>query len=116
MSEDESRKLVGKRVKVWWGGDNEWYNGKIVSYLTAKQRHRIHYDDGEKKEHNLSDPREKWSILEEDMTMPDDQLRLKVGFTSSLLHPSFTPPSPLLHPSFLHPSFTPSPSPFTPYV
>ena len=36
--------LAGKRIEVFWGGDNAWYPGKITSYDGTL--HTIKYDDG----------------------------------------------------------------------
>lgn len=42
----DSEKLLGKRIKVFWRDDNNWYFGKVIDYEDGK--HLIHYDDGDK--------------------------------------------------------------------
>ena len=51
---------VGTRVRVYWAGDGVWYAGKIIS--VEKRGHRILYDDGERKFHDLADPGETWEL------------------------------------------------------
>ena len=50
----------GTRVRVYWAGDGAWYAGKIIS--VEKRGHRILYDDGERKLHDLADPGETWEL------------------------------------------------------
>ena len=52
---------IGTRVRVWWAGDDQWFAGKVIS-VSDKRGHRILYDDGEKKYHDLSDPAELWEL------------------------------------------------------
>ena len=51
---------LGTRVRVYWAGDGAWYAGKIIS--VEKRGHRILYDDGERKFHDLADPGETWEL------------------------------------------------------
>lgn len=44
----KSEELVGKRVKVYWADDNEWYLGKVVDYSPVDDKHTVHYADGDK--------------------------------------------------------------------
>ena len=60
--------LVGATVTVYWGGDREWFTGVVKSYDAATRRHLIHYDDGDKKWHELDQTGEvhfleKWFLL-----------------------------------------------------
>lgn len=72
--DEESREwkgeLVGKRVAVWWDGDEEWFKG-VVSKFTIKhgankfpngRAHSIKYDDKTNKVHCLLVDR--WRLLE----------------------------------------------------
>ena len=52
---------IGSRVRVWWAGNDQWFAGKIVS-ITETRGHRIQYDDGETKYHDLSDAAEVWQL------------------------------------------------------
>ena len=47
--------VVGRRVAVWWSGDAQWFDGVVALHLADAGRHRILYDDGEKKVHDLAD-------------------------------------------------------------
>lgn len=44
----EPSKLVGKRIKVFWRDDNNWYFGKVVDFSDQDGMHLVHYDDGDK--------------------------------------------------------------------
>ena len=61
--------LVGATVKVYWGGDRKWFKGVVESYDAPTRCHLIHYDDGDRKWHELDQTGEvhlleKWSLLE----------------------------------------------------
>lgn len=47
-SSKQSEELVGKRVKVYWPGDHEWYLGKVVNFSPEDGKHTVHYADGDK--------------------------------------------------------------------
>ena len=51
---------LGTCVRVYWAGDGAWFAGKIIS--VEKRGHRILYDDGERKLHDLADPGETWEL------------------------------------------------------
>ena len=65
-------RFVGRRITVWWGGDGDdvWYAGEVARYNEVKGRRgegarhkfRVHYDDGDKKEHYLHEG-EVWRLL-----------------------------------------------------
>lgn len=40
------QELVGKRIRVYWRDDNNWYFGKVIDFSDGK--HLIHYEDGDK--------------------------------------------------------------------
>lgn len=44
----DSEELVGKRLKVFWRDDNNWYYGRVVSFSGEDGKHLVHYDDGDK--------------------------------------------------------------------
>ncbi|KAK7352651.1 hypothetical protein VNO80_18076 [Phaseolus coccineus] len=75
--EDESdmkeygENLVGFRVKVWWPKDHEFYKGVIVSFDSAKKKHKVSYDDGDEEILNLW--KEKWKVIEEDSDTDEEE-------------------------------------------
>ncbi|XP_010252783.1 PREDICTED: sister chromatid cohesion protein PDS5 homolog B [Nelumbo nucifera] len=54
---DYGTNLIGRRIKVWWPMDKQFYEGVVQSYDQGKRKHVILYDDGDvevlllKKEH-----------------------------------------------------------------
>ncbi|XP_039007782.1 protein IWS1 homolog isoform X2 [Hibiscus syriacus] len=56
--------LVGLKVKVWWPKDREFYEGFIYSFDPSKQKHKVHYNDGDQEILNLK--REKWAVIEDE--------------------------------------------------
>lgn len=57
--------LIGKRVRVYWSGDDKWYDGIVEK--RKKRQHVVHYDDGEVKTERLLGYKEgyypKWKLL-----------------------------------------------------
>lgn len=53
-SQPERRKDFGKRVEVWWEGDNVYYRGTIFEYSKNTNKHTVYYDDGEKEKVSLA--------------------------------------------------------------
>ncbi|KAI3682841.1 hypothetical protein L1987_83148 [Smallanthus sonchifolius] len=48
--EGESRhttNLIGKRIKIWWPKDKEFYEGLVKSYDHQKKKHVVLYNDGD---------------------------------------------------------------------
>eukprot|EP01052_Picozoa_sp_SAG31_P012731 SAG31_NODE_750_length_12362_cov_6.912827_8_plen_456_part_00 len=51
--------LVGRRVLIFWPGDEQWYPGRVGGYVDGASEHglagmhRIDYDDGESYQHDL---------------------------------------------------------------
>ena len=43
-------------------GESEWFHGVIIAYNAHSKKHRIKYDDGDLKDHLLTDPDEKWEL------------------------------------------------------
>ena len=41
-----SVQFVGKRITVFWGGDDKWYSGTIREYSAAVENFLVMYDDG----------------------------------------------------------------------
>ena len=55
-TKESAAKTIGKRVQVWWDGDNQFFKGEIIS-AGKGGRVRIHYDDNQKKWHWMCDER-----------------------------------------------------------
>ncbi|RZC63734.1 hypothetical protein C5167_025482 [Papaver somniferum] len=53
LDESDSDRIVGKRIKVYWGGSRRWFTGRIDSFDNEKKLHMIRYDDGDVDELNL---------------------------------------------------------------
>ncbi|XP_065851237.1 sister chromatid cohesion protein PDS5 homolog C-like isoform X1 [Euphorbia lathyris] len=62
--------LVGKRVKVYWPKDKEYYIGTIDSFNASNKKHKVLYDDGDQEILNLK--REKWAFIQDDDVMQDE--------------------------------------------
>lgn len=41
-------KLVGKRIRVFWRDDDNWYFGKVVDFSGQDGTHLVYYEDGDK--------------------------------------------------------------------
>ena len=39
--------LVGKRVRVYWDGDDEWFEGRATFFDRGTKRLRVAYDDND---------------------------------------------------------------------
>lgn len=50
----DSHDLVGKRIKVFWRDDDNWYAGKVVDFSNVDGKHLVHYDDGDREKLVLS--------------------------------------------------------------
>ena len=61
--EERQRWLVGRRIRIYWGGDKEWYAGVVARLGQGRYRekHHVHYDDGDREWHCLKD--ETWELL-----------------------------------------------------
>ena len=40
--------IVGKRVEVWWSGEDAWFAGIVTAFQSDSGKHKITYDDGDK--------------------------------------------------------------------
>ncbi|VAI73047.1 unnamed protein product [Triticum turgidum subsp. durum] len=60
--DSSSKDLVGRRIKVWWPLDKEFYPGVVKSYDSAKTLHTVLYDDGDMEQLNMA--KEKWKMIE----------------------------------------------------
>ncbi|KAI3962183.1 hypothetical protein MKW98_005814 [Papaver atlanticum] len=57
LSESDFKRIIGKRIKVYWDGLRRWFTGRIESFDSKKKLHRILYSDGDVEELNLLDER-----------------------------------------------------------
>ncbi|OAO97535.1 hypothetical protein AXX17_AT4G37790 [Arabidopsis thaliana] len=64
-------KIVGSRVKIWWPLDRAYYEAVVISYCSAKERHRVRYIDGDEEILNMR--KEKWYFLNESKSSKDKE-------------------------------------------
>ncbi|GJZ21247.1 phospholipase-like protein [Tanacetum coccineum] len=62
QSVEHGENLVGKRIKVWWSADKNYYQGVVKSFHCRNKRHKVLYDDGE--EELLDLKQEQWELAE----------------------------------------------------
>ena len=55
VSLPQGEDLVGCEVRVWWDGDDAWYDGTVDRWSPKLGKHRITYTDGEKKFHAMGE-------------------------------------------------------------
>ncbi|XP_020874410.1 uncharacterized protein LOC9303288 isoform X2 [Arabidopsis lyrata subsp. lyrata] len=68
--------LVGSRVKIWWPLDRAYYEAVVISYYSAKARHRVRYIDGDEEILNMR--KEKWYFVNESK-LPKDKEANQTG-------------------------------------
>ncbi|KAL3643305.1 hypothetical protein CASFOL_014120 [Castilleja foliolosa] len=54
--------LIGRRIKVWWPLDREFYEGVVKSFDSENKKHAIEYDDGDVEV--LSLEKESWELVD----------------------------------------------------
>jgi len=57
MDESWYARNRGRRIKVFWPKDRQWYHGIIGEYIREKKRCAVNYDDGDREELDLSNER-----------------------------------------------------------
>lgn len=55
--------LVGRKIKVWWPKDKQFYDGTVDSYDSKQNKHKIIYNDGDVEILNLQ--RQKWDFIDD---------------------------------------------------
>ncbi|CAN0862408.1 Sister chromatid cohesion protein PDS5 homolog C [Linum grandiflorum] len=60
---DDPKRIIGKRVRVWWPVDKAFYEGAVDSYDPTSKKHKILYADGDEEILNLK--KEIWELLED---------------------------------------------------
>ena len=53
-SRDYGRTIVGRRVRVLWEDNCEWFDGVIKDYDVVTELHMVRYDDGDQREEPLN--------------------------------------------------------------
>lgn len=56
--------VVGRRVRVYWPLEWNWYSGKVYAYDPLTDVHRVLYDDDDDTCECLADPTTEWALLE----------------------------------------------------
>nr|XP_016504302.1 PREDICTED: neurofilament heavy polypeptide-like isoform X2 [Nicotiana tabacum] len=64
--------LVGKKIKVWWPLDKEFYEGVVEKFDSAKKKYRVAYTDGDVEIINLTE--ERWKLVEDDPMSEGEQI------------------------------------------
>ncbi|OIT02584.1 PREDICTED: transcription factor TFIIIB component B'' homolog isoform X2 [Nicotiana attenuata] len=64
--------LVGKKIKVWWPLDKEFYEGVVEKFDSAKKKYRVVYTDGDVETINLTE--ERWKLVEDDPMSEGEQI------------------------------------------
>ncbi|KAH9318124.1 hypothetical protein KI387_019893, partial [Taxus chinensis] len=68
--------LVGRKIKVWWPKDKQFYDGTVDSYDPKQNKHKIVYSDGDVEILNLQ--RQKWEFVD-DNHMVDKSSKLNAS-------------------------------------
>lgn len=50
----------GRRIEIWWGGEEVYYAGTVTSYSSVTGKHTILYDDGDVEKIDLTDRPYRW--------------------------------------------------------
>ena len=55
--------LVGRRIKVWWDGDQKWFAGRVQEFIATVGEFTVCYDDGDQRSEALNDPTLQWEFV-----------------------------------------------------
>ena len=50
--------------EIFWSGDEQWFAGVVESYNEVSKKHRIVYDDGDNKAHDLLSTKESYRFID----------------------------------------------------
>ena len=70
-------------MTVYWGGDNAWYSGTIVTLFKATHKVRIRYDDGEIKLHAMWEEEYRFLPPSREATEPLANLTVCLGASTA---------------------------------
>ena len=56
----EARATVGRRVRLYWGGDQKWYSGRIVLVHPSTRCCFVKYDDHDERWHAMWEEQFEW--------------------------------------------------------
>ncbi|KAE9591537.1 hypothetical protein Lalb_Chr20g0119541 [Lupinus albus] len=60
--DSDAEELIGRRIKIWWPLDKQFYEGSVKSYDPLKRKHVILYYDGEVETLRLE--KERWELID----------------------------------------------------
>lgn len=60
---EEGEKLIGRKIKVWWPKDKQFYNGVVDSYDTKVKKHKVVYVDGDVEVLHLY--KQRWEFIDD---------------------------------------------------
>ncbi|KAL1222328.1 putative sister chromatid cohesion protein PDS5 [Cardamine amara subsp. amara] len=63
--------IVGSRIKIWWPMDGRYYEAVVKSYDSAKKKHLVCYNDGDKEILYMRE--EKWYFVNESKPLEDEK-------------------------------------------
>jgi hypothetical protein len=55
-----AQRAVGRRLRLYWGGDRKWYSGKVCSVHPRTRAALVQYTDLEEKWHCLWEEKFEW--------------------------------------------------------
>ena len=79
-----SESLTGRRVRVWWPAEREWFEGQVGVSRGSGSKYSVEYDDGDKEVVDFS--KEKHELL-----AVGEQLALVQSLNSSVISSRIDP-------------------------
>jgi hypothetical protein len=64
LCDADVKRIVGRRIKVFWPLDSKWYYGEVKAYNSARKLHKIVYDDKDEEWLKLQKEQFKLQVLE----------------------------------------------------
>ena len=61
-AEAPQEKAVGRRLRVFWPQENEYYIGEVIAYDNKSGKHKVQYDDGDREDVLLAAERIEWIV------------------------------------------------------